>query len=368
MLEVADVFRRYGDQYLRMFGQNMLPSHRRAFQDILGCQTQAMGGHLYVCEHCGREHYVYHSCRNRSCPKCHAGQTEAWLAQRREELLPVEYFHVIFTLPQSLRPHARRHQKVLYGILMKSAAAALRKLAADPRYVGGQIGILAILHTWGRTLDYHPHVHCLVPGGGVCADQRWLPARKGFLVPVKALSKLFRGIFMDLVRRELPQLTIPLDAWNQPWVVYCKPSVQGTEAVLNYLARYVHRVAITNSRILSIEDGKVTFRYQPHGNVPAKTMTLEANEFIRRFLQHVLPRGTHKVRYYGLWSPAKRGLLRQLQIALASEAVTETPPPPANEDDPTSHAGGTGSTRCRYCGKGLLLWVSRIPRQRRAPP
>ncbi len=367
MLELADIFRRYGPQYLRAFGRNMLPSHRRAFQDILDCRTEAMGGHLYLCEQCGREQYTYHSCCNRSCPKCHAEQTEAWLNQRRRELLPVEYFHVVFTLPQCLRPHVRRYQKILYGILMKSAAAALMKLTNDPRYVGGQIGILAVLHTWGRTLDYHPHVHCLVPGGGVSQDEQWLPARRGFLVPVRALSKLFRGIFVGLVRRELPHLKIPAETYRRPWVVYCKPSVQGAEAVLNYLARYVHRVAITNSRIVAIDNGTVTFRYQPYGNVPSKTMTLQANEFIRRFLQHVLPRGTHKVRYYGFWAPTKRSILHRVRLVLAKQ-VSGSEDQPIEDTEPGLQPSQTGPPRCRHCGKGLLVHVARIPRRRRAPP
>jgi len=170
MPEVADIFRRYGEDYLQTFGASLLPSHRRAIQDILRCRTPVLGGHVYRCDHCGREHYVYHSCRNRSCPQCHGAATEAWLADRREELLPVEYFHLVFTLPAAWRDIVRRHQKLLYGVLMKAAAQALQKLAAAPKYVGGQVGILAVLHTWSRTLTYHPHVHCLVPGGGLTAQ------------------------------------------------------------------------------------------------------------------------------------------------------------------------------------------------------
>ena len=205
MLEVADVFRRYGDAYLQRFGQQMLPSQRRAFYDILHCRTAAMGGHVYACDRCGHRQYAYHSCKNRSCPKCQGGDTELWLGQRRGELLAVPYFHVVFTLPKELHPLVRRHQKTLYGVLMKAAAGSLMKLAADPHYVGGRLGILAVLHTWTATLTYHPHAHLLVPAGGVSQDERWVAARKDYLVPVKALSKVFRGMFLEMLHKALPQ-------------------------------------------------------------------------------------------------------------------------------------------------------------------
>jgi len=345
----------------------MLPSHHRAFQDILNCRTPAMGGHLFACDHCRHQVYSYHSCKNRSCPKCHGDDTQDWLKNRRQELLPVEYFHVVFTLPQELRQQVRRHQKIRYGMMMKAAARSLIKLAADPHYVGGLIGVLAVLHTWTRTLVYHPHVHCLVPAGGVSEGQEWLPSRKNYLVPVKALSRIFRGMFREMVAKELPDLMIPEAVWNKEWVVYCKPTVQGVDKVLDYLGRYVHRMAIANSRILSMDDGKVTFRYQNCGESQWKTMTLDAHEFIRRFLQHVLPRGTHKVRYYGLWSPATRSRLRQVQIVLARDK-----PVTAHEMDLLNQeiAAVAMPTEkiCPHCGKGILILIHRIARQRRVPP
>lgn len=372
MWEVADVLRRYGGEYLAAFGEAMLPSHRRAFQDILQCRTPAMGGHLFACDQCGYQQYAYHSCRNRHCPKCHRNDTAAWLEQRRQELLPTTYFHVVFTLPRELRDIVRHHQKPLYGILMKAAAEALIKLAADPHYVGGLIGVLAVLHTWTRTLNYHPHVHCLVPAGGVSTDREWRPARKNYLLPVKALSKVFRGVFRDLVKRQLPDLCVPASVWKTDWVVYCKPSVQGVETVLNYLGRYVHRVALANSRIVSIDHGQVTFRYQQCGNSQWRTMTLAAGEFIRRFLQHALPAGVHKVRYYGLWAPSHRGLLRQVQMLLA---VPEPETPPGEPKNPTAtpeSSALTGVTEdqrpCPHCRKGRLVHIGHVPRQGRAPP
>jgi hypothetical protein len=367
MPQVADIFGLHGQEYLDAFGPAMLPSHRRAIRDILDCRTAALGGQVYQCDQCGREHYVYHSCRNRSCPTCHGAATEAWLAARREDVLPVEYFHVVFTLPEPLRKIVRGNQKTAYGVLMKSAAMALMKLAANPRYVGGQIGVMAVLHTWDRTLGYHPHVHCLVPGGGVAHD-RWTPARKGFLVPVRALSKVFRGIFMETAARELPGVTIPKAVWDTEWVVYCKPAVQGPDKVLQYLGRYVRRVAISNSRILSIDNGRVCFRYQKSGSRRWRTMTLSATEFIRRYLQHVLPRGFHKVRYYGLLAVAHRKRLRRLQNDLAANAPNGEPAEPPADQPPPAVTPPPKGRPCLTCDKGTLVLVGRIPRRVRPPP
>jgi Putative transposase/Transposase zinc-binding domain len=371
MPEVADVFRRYGAEYLEWFGQDLLPSHRRAMNDIMNCRTEALGGHLLQCDHCGQEHYAYHSCRNRSCPKCHHQDTEAWLAERRQELLPVPYFHVVFTLPQELRPLVRQNQQDLYDILLRAAAQSLITLAADPHYVGGLIGVLCGLHTWTRALAYHPHVHCLVPAGGVSADhQQWRPARQTYLVPVRALSAMFRGRFCALVHQERPDLNLPESVWTTDWVVYCKPTVQGTESVLDYLGRYVHRIALTNSRILSIDDGRVCFRYADSRTHRWKTMTLPAQEFIRRFLQHVLPLGFHKVRYYGLWSPTHRSLLHRLQLCLAGH---EPPAPLASPDQARQppaceYSPPQAGQHCRHCGQGLLVVIRLLPRHQTGPP
>lgn len=368
MPDVADIFRLHGPRYLERFGQGMLPSHRRALRDLCNCRTAALGGQLYVCDHCGREHYVYHSCRNRACPKCHGKDTEAWLAARRQELLPVPYFHVVLTVPSLLRDLLRRYQKVLYPILMKAAARALLKLAADPHYVGGQIGVLTVLHTWSRALAYHPHVHCLVPGGGLSPDGHWRPARKDYLVPVKALSPLFRGIFLDLAAKALPDVPIPDPAKNRPWVVYCKPTVQGAEQVLAYLGRYVHRIAITDRRILSVEDGKVTFRYQNARDYQWRTMTLPADEFIRRFLQHVLPKGVHKVRYYGLWAPSNRNRLQEIRQHLADRQSDKAVPSYKGGDPPLSSQAASQATPCPFCPSGTLVLLCRVPPPPRSPP
>lgn len=367
VVEVADVLRRYGSEYLRKFGDKMPSSHRRAFTDLLRCRTPALGGHVFECDHCGRLEYSYHSCGNRSCPKCHKNETEAWLRAREKELLPVPYYHVIFTLPHELRALARQHQQELYGLLIKAAAQAIITLAADPHYVGGRVGVMAVLHTWGSNLTYHPHVHCLVTGGGLSSDGRtWLPAREDYLVPVKALSRLFRGRVLEGIGRQFERIHLPKSLWQKDWVVHCKPAVQGTATVLNYLARYIHRVAITNSRILSADDGKVTFRYKGSGGAQRKTMTVNAEEFIRRFLQHVLPAGVHKVRYYGLWSPSYRHDLSQVQQILIPSGEDQQGRMEADADREASHS--SEPRKCRHCQSGTLIWIGHLTRHGRAPP
>ena len=368
MPEVADILRLHGARYLESFGRNILPSHRRALRDLCNCRTAALGGQLYACDRCGREHYVHHSCRNRACPKCHGKDTEDWLEARRRELLPAPHFHVVFTLPETLRNLVRRRQKTVYPILMKAAARALMKLAGDSRYVGGLIGVLAVLHTWSRSLTYHPHVHCLVPGGGLTPNGQWRPARKNYLVPARALSPIFRGIFLDLVAKALPDAAIPDSVRRQSWVVYCKPTVQGAEKVLTYLGRYVHRIAITDRRILKIDDGKVTFRYQNARDRQWRTMTVAAEEFIRRFLQHVLPKGVHKVRYYGLWAPSNKARLQGLlQRLMAQDDDGAASPATDSANPPFLHADSQPKP-CPFCQKGTLRLLRSIPALPRSPP
>src|SRR5882724_2106113 len=335
MPEMADVFRRDGGEYLERCRQDLLPSYRRAMDDLFHGRTEAFGGHLWPCDHCGQAHYVDHSCRNRRGPTCHHLDTEAWLAERRQDLLSVPYVHVVLTLPQELRALVRSNQKDLYDILLRAAAPALITLAADPHDVGGLIGVLGVLHTWTRALVYHPHVHGLVPAGGVSADRsEWRPARQTYLVPVRALSMLFRGRFRDLVRQARPDLAIPASVWTTAWVVSCQPALYGTEQVLRYVGRSVHRIALTHSRMLSIENGPVCFRDQDARHRGWKPMTLPALECIRRLLPHVLPEGFHQGRYYGLGSPVHRPLLHQLQRCLAHLDPTPSPKSPAPATGP----------------------------------
>jgi hypothetical protein len=366
---VADVARRFGPAYLARHGAALLPSHRRALRDLAACRTAALGGHVTQCDHCGAEHFVYHSCRNRSCPTCHGATTATWLAAREAELLPVPYFHVVFTLPSELRAIVRAHQRPLLAALMTAAAESLQALGADPRHVGGTLGILAVLHTWTGALVYHPHVHCLVPGGALAADgATWRPARGHFLVPVRALSVGFRARFLARLKAACPGVAVPARLWRTPWVVYCKPTVQGSAPVLRYLARYVHRVAITDARIIAVTADHVTFRYTDRrdaGGIRWRTLTLGGEEFLRRFLQHVLPRGFHKVRYYGLWRPAAAATRTRLQQALA--AASPRPATAGATAGATAPAVPPGTDRCPDCARGTLRVVRRLAPWGRVP-
>ena len=362
MIELADIVAAHGGDYLAEFGSRMLPSHRRALEDIAACRTETMGGHLARCEDCGHQHYSYHSCKNRSCPKCHGKEIDTWLEKREGELLPGRYFHLVFTLPSELRDPVRRNQKKLYAILMRAAVDALMKIGLDPKHIGGKMGMLAVLHTWTRALEHHPHVHMLVPAGGLDKDGVWRQSRKKFLVPVRALSKLFRARFMKMARRALPEETFPQEVWNKEWVVFCRPTFNRAKKVLRYLGRYVHRIAITNDRLLALRHGKVTFRYQNSNTHQWKTMTLPAKEFLRRYLQHVLPPGFHKVRYYGILSPANRVTLRRLQLLLAERFTPlqhKCKLPPSSQDS---------GNRCPCCHEGVMVAVSWLPRRSRSPP
>jgi hypothetical protein len=343
----------------------MLPSHLRTIQDITDCRTNVMGGHVFQCNHCEQLHYAYHSCKNRSCPTCHEADRKVWLEKRQQERLPVPYFHAVFTIPKELHEIIRSNQKTGYALIMAAAALSLTKLASDARYVGGQIGMLAILHTWTRALVYHPHVHCLIPAGGLSPDHRyWLEARKNYLVPVRALSEIFRATFVALIRKKLPKVSFPQSIWKTPWVVYCKSARHTADKTLAYLARYVHQTAITNSRMIKAEHGKVTFRYKDSRECQWKTMTLDAQEFIRRFLQHVLPHGFHKVRYYGLFSPRNRQRLDQIR----RELKQNLPTPEQDAQEPPKDKSTHTSLLCPVCQKGYLIPIMVIPRRWRGPP
>ncbi len=319
MPDIAEVFNRYGSQYLELFAKKMLPSHKRALYDITNCRSGAFGFHLDSCDKCGYTHLFFHSCCNRSCPKCHGSHTEKWLEDKKKLLLPTTYFHLVFTLPEELRLLIRANQTVLLNCLIKAAAYALQKLMADKRFAGGIRGIpgmLCVLHTWTRTMIYHPHVHFMVAGGVVSKDSsQWLPLKnKKYLVPLPALSDIFRARFLKLARKEMPGIELPNSIWEKKWVVFAKPYIKGGQRVLHYLARYIHRIAITNNRILWHKNGAVTFKYFDLKSRRSKRLTLSALEFIRRFLQHVLPRGFHKVRYYGFFSPAHQDVLYSLKV------------------------------------------------------
>jgi Putative transposase/Transposase zinc-binding domain len=352
MPTVADVVRRYGGEYLERFGARMPGEHKKVMHAIAACRTGELGTVLYQCESCGQTHAMGRSCGNRHCPTCQQDKTKAWLETQTDRLLPCPYFLVTFTLPAELRALARSHQRTVYSALFEASSAALRLLAADPKFVGtDRIGFFGVLHTWGRTLEYHPHVHYVVPGGGLSADgSRWLPSRAGFFVPVEALSIIYRAKFRDALKREGLLNQVDPAVWRRDWVVHSQAAGDG-RASLHYLAPYVFRVAIGDHRIVSCDDGKVTFSYRRVGSNRPRKMTLDAHEFIRRFLQHILPAGFQKVRHYGFLSPnsgialeAVRWLVTVLTGAIFALVAK-------GAEGPTT----TSAPRCPVCGGPMLV-------------
>jgi len=347
---LAQIFAQYGPQYRAKYGPQMLPSHRRAMADIEQCRTAAQGGHVCYCDHCEEVHYCYHSCQNRHCPQCQHRAGQQWLERQQGRLLPVPYFFVTFTLPEELRGLARRHQKLMYDLLFRCSAAALQELAQDPRFVGGEIGMVGVLQTWARDLSYHPHVHYLVPGGGVTDTEQWQRARNAFLVHVTPLSILFRGKFRAALKKTVLYQQVPAEVWQQEWVVHCQTVGSGA-AALKYLAPYIFRVAISNNRIVKVENEQVTFRYFDNKG-KRRYCTLPVLEFMRRFLQHVLQKGFKKVRYYGLFSPTKRELLNRVRLRLLIQPVSEA----AAIDEPEAQNCSLlppGSLPCPTCGRPM---------------
>ena len=370
MPTVADIFREYGDGYMARFGSRMLPSHRRALQDIVDCRTPALGGQLRGCDDCGQWHYVYHSCRNRACVQCHGEQTQRWMTARAADLLPVVYFHVVFTLPQELRELARSHQEAVLSALMTAAVAALQKLAADPRYAGGALGVLAVLQTWTRALIWHPHVHSLVPGLALLPDGRRRVLSGGFLVPVMALSPIFRAKFAEELRRVLPQLKLPGAVWRKRWVVFSRPCLEGPGNVLRYLAAYVFRGPLSDRRIVAVRDGRVRIQYWDTETAEPRTVNLGTDEFIRRYLQHTLMPGFHRVRYYGFWAPGDHPMLRRLQAQCTLTGLGEAAAAAVVEPAAPERL----APRCPHCGslqvRALARWWrgQTPPNLARGPP
>jgi hypothetical protein len=325
------------------------------------CRTEALGGHVYSCAACGTTRYSYHSCRNRHCPTCQQDATQEWLAEQHALLLPVPYFLVTFTLPSKMRSVARLHPETIYPLLMRSAAAALQQLAHDPRFVGGQIGMLGVLQTWTRDLRYHPHVHFLVPALALAPDgKRWFVGKRDFLVHVKPLGQLFRAKFRAGLRQKALASQVKACVWSKPWVVDCRAVASGAGA-LKYLAPYIFRIALSNNRIERLVNGKVTFRYTDGKTGEKKRETLSLDAFIGRFLAHVLPKGFVKVRYYGLLCPSKRQLLKQARSVLALEQRASAPQPAQPVAVTPTPIAGIRS--CPSCGQPMQL-VKTLQRQR----
>ena len=382
-LEVADIFRCHGDAYRQLHADVLGRSQLRVMRAIELCRTAALGGHAEQCDACSHIRIWYNSCRNRHCGKCQALARAAWLEARKADLLPVPYFHVVFTIPESITAVALQNKRVVYDILFRSTAATLRTIAADPRHLGAEIGFIALLHTWGQTLQFHPHLHCIVPGGGLTLDgQRWVACRPGFFLPVRVLSSLFRRLFLDGLDQAFRagELTLrgALTGLNEAdrfagllraargvdWVVYAKPPFGGPEHVLEYLGRYTHRVAIANSRLTRIGDDTVSFRWKDYRHHDRqKIMTLRADEFIRRFLLHILPDGFQRIRHYGLLG----NRARESKLARCRQILDASPPPPppvpamlADPQDRYEALTGRSLRECPICAVGIMQRIGII--------
>ena len=387
-LEVADIFRAHGPTWRRAQAGHLSLGQLKVMSAIERCRTAALGGHVAACTDCGHIRIAYNSCRNRHCPKCQGAAAKDWLAARQAELLPLAYYHVVFTLPAPIADIAYHNKAEIYAILFKAAAETLITIAADPKHLGARIGVTSVLHTWGSALTHHPHLHCIVPGGGISPDgKRWVSCRPGFFLPVRVLSRLFRRLVLEQLttahhaarlrffnnltrlrdRKAFADHLAPLRTIE--WVVYAKRPFAGPEAVLAYLSRYTHRVAIANSRLVSFDDHRVTFKwkdYRAKERTRYKVMTLDANEFIRRFLLHVLPSGFHRIRHYGLFANGGRtdNLAQLRQLLDVKPAQREPGEVDTDTDEPPILA-----YPCSSCGGSMIVIETFEPGHRpRAPP
>jgi hypothetical protein len=352
---LTNIFLEYRAAYLEKYDQDMLPSHKRALHDIVNCRTESLGGQVWFCEDCSQYHYSFHSCRNRHCPTCQNEGTDQWIGLQRELLLPTIYFMATFTLPDYLRWLARSNQKMIYNILFRTSAEALQELALDPRFIGGKIGMIGVLQTWTKDLLFHPHIHYLIPGGGLSDDgKKWLKAKGDFLMHYQPLSELFKGKFRDAIKKTELFDIIPQKVWQQQWVVNVQ-SVGNGEATIKYLAPYIFRVAISNSNILSLENGVVTYRFKDSESSQYRLKRLPVLEFIHNFLQHVLPRGFVKVRYFGFLATKKRKALNNVKELLGILYKVKENKPKTQKP-----------FKCPNCGKEMKLFGEFS--KNRAPP
>ena len=391
MATVAEIFRRYGPTYRTEADASLPHAHRRVMIAIEHCRTAALGGHAEQCDRCGHTRVWYNSCRNRHCPQCQCLARATWIDQRETEVLDTEYFHMVFTVPEPIAAIALQNKAVVYDILFRAVAETLHTIAGDPKHLGAHIGFFAVLHTWGQTLVFHPHVHCVIAGGGLSPDgTRWVACRRGFFLPVRVLSRLFRRLFLRYLAdawragrlrfvgalaplAERRSLTDHVAATRRTeWVVYAKRPFAGPRQVLEYVGRYTHRVAISNERLIAIDDGHVRFRYKDYraDASPEKIMTLTAPEFIRRFLLHVLPRGFHRIRYYGwLGARVRRERLAHCRQLLAMPRLIHTSPETRRQADYRDrYAALTGFSlrACPVCGDGYMEVVELVVASRAA--
>lgn len=374
MIELQDIFTEHGETY--RLNHRLLPNQLKVMRAVTSCRTAVLGGHRDVCDECDYTRISYNSCRNRHCPKCQTLNKERWIEARKEDLLNVGYFHVVFTVPDLVNSVAYQNPRVVYDILFKAAAETLTELSADKDYLGGQIGFTSILHTWGQNLMHHPHLHCIVPGGGLDSSGKWVNSRKKFFIPVKVLSRKFRGKFLYYLKQaklefygSISELQDPsrFHDWmsllyQKEWVVYCKPPFKNAGCVVEYLGRYTHRVAISNNRIIKLEDGMVTFKWRDYkdGN-NQKEMNVKADEFIRRFLIHVLPTGFTRIRHYGLLSPRNKATKLKLCKKLTNTLIHIKPKQKLTTLDFLKKLTGKDFTICPCCGVGHLSRASPEP-------
>jgi hypothetical protein len=382
-LEVADIVRQHGADFLARYGATLSGAQHRALRAIAVCRTVALGGHITHCDHCGHEVQAYNSCRHRSCPKCHGAAQAAWLAARQDEVLDTPYVHVIFTLPHDLGPLALQNPRHLYGLLFRTVAQTLQDIAGDPKHLGAEIGGFAVLHTWGQQLHHHPHLHCVLPAGGLAPDgTQWLPCRPHFFLPVRVLSRRFRRLYLAGLAQLHGQgqltLTGRCQALTEPpswqrllaalrdtaWVVYAKKPIQDPQHVLQYLARYTHRVAISNHRLVALENGQVTFRYKDyqHGH-RLRTRTLDAVEFLRRLMLHVPPHGFHRLRHFGfLANRVRQAKLAQCRALLGQASRPPRRAEPVTRQGPEVPSSAPGAP-CPVCQQGRMQLVQTLYRQ-----
>lgn len=385
MSELQDVFKLYGQKYKDTHKLSL--NQHKASYCIETCRTSAMGGHIDECNECGYMQISYNSCRNRHCPKCQTLVKERWISNRKKDLLCVQYFHVVFTIPDIINPIALNNQEVIYSILFKSAAQSIIDLSQDKKYLGAQTGFTSVLHTWGQNLMHHPHIHCIVPGGGLSDINKWVNSRKNFFIPVKVLSRKFRGKFLYHLknafkenklkfRGEIKNLEFEQDfqslintLYDTEWITYCKKPFKGPEQVIEYLGRYTHRVAISNNRILKVEGGKVTFKWRDYrDNNKQKIMTLDAMEFIRRFLLHVLPNGFMRIRHYGILSNRNRATKLKLCKKLTGAKISNIYEEKLSVYEMLLKLTGRDITQCPCCQHGKLTRKIDFGKQGISPP
>lgn len=366
MVPLSEVVRQHGDKYISRYKKKMLPSHLKALRDIKSCQTISRGGHVYSCDKgCGHSEYKYHSCDNRSCNKCSGKKSVKWAEQQLQKILPVPYFHFVFTVPSELRDIISSNQTICYNLLLKCAGESICKLAEDPKYVGGKVGAITFLHTWSRDIAFHPHVHVLVPGVAHSKDKGIVKSRKNYILPFKPLSLIFKSMFLKRLR--LKGIDVPQNVWKKEWVVDIRRAEQGGEFAIKYLARYVNKVALGKDRITYCDDNVVKFKYRRYNETEWKEMVLQNDKFLHRYLQHTLPPGFIRIRYYGLFTTHYKDLLLKIKSFLDVEKMIQEEEVYTN-DNKFNRYVAVFKHKCPNCKKGILLKKDRIRYKSRGSP